>query len=70
MMRIKQLREAKGIRQTELASALGVNQNTVSMWESEAALPRTRDLPQLARALGVTINELFEEGKCEDGDSD
>lgn len=61
IMRIKQLREAKGIRQIELAADMGVNQTTVSMWETESALPRTRQLPALARVLGVTISELFED---------
>lgn len=61
VMRIRHLREAIGIKQIELATAMGTNQNTVSMWESETALPRTRDLPLLAHALGVTISELFED---------
>ena len=60
VMRIRRLREAMGIKQIELATVMGTNQNTVSMWESETALPRTRDLPLLAQALGVTISELFE----------
>ena len=59
VMRIKELREAKGILQTQLASSMGVSQGTVSEWEKEVYLPKTRQLPLLARVFGVTIDELF-----------
>ncbi len=59
VLRIKELREAAGLKQTELASAVGVFQNVISNWENEVAHPRCRDIPYLARALGVTIDELF-----------
>ena len=58
-MRIKELREAKGIPQKQLADSMGVLQSTVSNWETEVALPRARELPRLARVFGVTIDELF-----------
>lgn len=58
-MRIRALREACGIQQRELANEMGVLQSAVSNWESETALPRSRQLPQLARLLGCTIDELF-----------
>ena len=60
VMRIKELREAAGMTQGELAKAMNNLQSAVANWESEVALPRSRDLPQLARALGVEIGELFE----------
>lgn len=59
IMRIRALREACGIQQRELANEMGVLQSAVSNWESETALPRSRQLPQLARLLGCTIDELF-----------
>ena len=59
VMRIKELREAAGLKQTELAASMGVFKTVLSNWESEVALPRARDIPYLARALGVTIDELF-----------
>lgn len=59
VMKIKELREAAGLKQTELAASVGVFQNVISNWENEVALPRARDIPYLARALGVTIDELF-----------
>lgn len=60
IMRIKALREAAGLTQVQLASAMGTIQNVVSAWESERALPRSRQLPLLAYVLGVEIGDLFE----------
>ncbi len=45
--------------QLQLAADMGVSQNCVSQWETEVALPRTRQLPQLAQVLGVEIGDLF-----------
>lgn len=59
VMKIRDLREQAGITQTELAFRMGTNQNNVSNWETETALPRTRQLPFLACVLGVTIEDLF-----------
>jgi len=59
ILRINELRKAVGLSQVELATSMGVAQNTLSMWESETALPRTRDLPRLARVLGCSISDLF-----------
>lgn len=65
-LRIKKLREERGLSQKELALQMETTlQSTISNWESEVALPRTRDLPLLAKVLGCTIGELFEqEEKC------
>lgn len=59
MMRIKELRNKAGLTQLQLAAEMGVGQNAVCAWESEVALPRARQLPELARALGCTIDELY-----------
>ena len=59
VMKIKELREAASLKQTELATQMGVLPTAVSNWENEVALPKARQLPMLARVLGVTIDELF-----------
>lgn len=59
VMRIKECREAQGIPQKEVANRLGIIQSIVANWESETALPRSRDLPALAKALNVEISDLF-----------
>lgn len=59
IMRIKELRKQANKTQMQLAVEMGVAQNCVSGWETEVALPRTRQLPDLAKALGCSIDELF-----------
>lgn len=59
VMRIKELRKQAGFTQASLAEAMGVTQTIASDWEHEVYLPRTRQLPDLARLFGVTINDLF-----------
>lgn len=59
VMRIKEMREAAGIQQKQLAVHMAVNQSAVSNWETEVALPKARDLPRLAQVLGCTISDLF-----------
>lgn len=59
LMRIKELRESAHLTQSQLAARMGVMQNSVSQWESETALPRTRQLPELARIFSCRIDELF-----------
>lgn len=59
LLRVKELRHAAGITQVQLGETIGVAQNVVSQWETEVALPRVRQLPDLARALNCSIDELF-----------
>ena len=58
-MRIKELRRAAGLTQTQLAENVGVTQGMVAAWEQGANFPRADKLPALAKALGVTINDLY-----------
>lgn len=57
--RLASLRKAAGFTQVELAAELGVSQRMVAYYESPAATPPANLLPQLATALGVSIDELF-----------
>lgn len=59
MLRIKELRKQLEMTQVDLAIEMGVSQNTISNWESELILPRTRELPRLAEVLHCTISDLF-----------
>lgn len=68
VMRIKALRKTAGLTQTQLATKLGLSQNSLSQWETEVVLPRTRDLPQLAEVLGCRIDELFADDAAEQVD--
>lgn len=59
MRRLKELREARGLSQMDLAKAVDVSQQAVAKWEVGEAFPRAEKLPQLTRALGCTIDDLF-----------
>lgn len=59
-LRIKELREAKGMSQSDLARLLGVSRCTISQWESGCRRPMLSRLPALASALGVEPGDLFE----------
>lgn len=53
------LRKAKGLTQAELGDLLGVSNQAVSKWESEMTMPDVMLLPEIAKVLGVEINDLY-----------
>ncbi len=53
------LRHAAGLSQAQLAQRLGVHPSNIAFWELSGTAPRGEVLPALARALGVTIDELL-----------
>ena len=57
---IRQLREAKGLTQAELAGMLSVSAKTISKWETAKGLPDISLLEPLAAALGVSVLELMQ----------
>ena len=56
---IKQLREAKGLTQNELAETLNVSDKTISKWETAKGLPDITLIEPLAKALNVSVLELM-----------
>jgi len=59
--RLKGYRKAKNLTQQELAEQIGVSDKTVSRWESDGGYPDVTTLVPLARALGVTVDDLLDE---------
>lgn len=59
MIRIKELREEKGISQKELGKILNVAQNTISNWEKGSREPDTKALMKLAEILECTTDYLL-----------
>lgn len=57
--RIAKLRKQHGMSQENLAEKLGVSSQAVSKWENDASCPDISLLPQLAKLLGVTVDELL-----------
>jgi DNA-binding XRE family transcriptional regulator len=56
---IKNLREAKGLTQGELAEKIGVSGKAVSKWETGKGLPDISLIEPLSTALSVSVMELM-----------
>ncbi len=52
-------RAKRGLSQEKLAELVGVSRQAVSKWEVGDAVPDTDKLVPLARALGITTDELL-----------
>lgn len=52
-------RKEKGLTQAQLAERLGVNNKTVSRWETGRNMPDYAILEDLTRELDITVNELI-----------
>ena len=57
--RMAELRQAAGYSQRELAAELGISQRMVAYYEGETDYPPAGILPELARVLGVSIDQLL-----------
>jgi len=60
---LKALREAASLSQRELAEHIGEIHSNVHYWESSGNLPRSDVLLPMAKALGVTVEELLGEAR-------
>lgn len=60
---LRQLREAKGLSVRELARQIGEHHTNVSYWERSGHTPRADILIPMAKALGVTVEELLGESR-------
>lgn len=58
--KIRQLRFKAGLTQEQLAEQMGVVPQSVSKWETGAAMPDISLLPLIAETFGVTIDDLFD----------
>ena len=65
--RLAQLRLAKGWSQQRLATEAGIHVMTVSAMEREAKEPLLNTVEAVARALGITVDDLLGEPAPEDG---
>ncbi len=57
--RISRLRKGKGMSQEALAEQIGVSPQAVSKWENDQSCPDISLLPQLAKLLDITVDELL-----------
>ena len=61
--RMKQIRKEKRMTQEETADRAGVTAVSLSRWENGERNPTFQDVEKVARALGVTMEELTREQK-------
>lgn len=61
MYGLKRERKRAGLTAAELAKKLGCTFRAVYDWEAGYYWPRAELLPQIAAALGCTIDDLFRE---------
>ena len=59
-LRLKELRENKGLSQKQLANKLDVSQSTVGMWESKKREPNFSTTEKIANFFGVSIDYLLD----------
>jgi transcriptional regulator with XRE-family HTH domain len=53
------LRQAAGLTQVQLATMLGVAPSVIAFWELKGTPPRGEVLPGLAKAFGVSVDEIL-----------
>jgi putative transcriptional regulator len=58
MKTIRELRDAQGWSQAELAYRLGVSPSTIYNWESGRSEPRLAQFKELALMLGVRMEDI------------
>lgn len=61
--RLRELRERAGLSLRELARQIGEDHSNVGFWERSGKTPRSDVLAPIAKALGVTVEELLGEPK-------
>ncbi len=57
-MSFQEIMKTNGFTQIRLAERLGVTQALVSKWATGEGVPRTKMLPKIAEALGVSVEEI------------
>ena len=66
-LRIRYLRELRGMTQAELADASGMSRSQLAMIEAETRPANTLRLSAIATALGVPTDQLFTADAADDG---
>ena len=56
---IAKYRKSLGLTQEELGVKLGVTNQAVSKWESEASMPDVMLLPEIATVLGISLDDIY-----------
>ncbi len=68
--KIYRYRTEKGMSQEALAEEIGVSRQSVSKWETGAALPDTEYVVKMAKLFGVSIDDLLLGGPLPEGEGE
>ena len=66
-MSMSSARKRTGLRQRQVAEALGVSVGAGAMWDTGVRKPRLALLPQMAALSGCTVDEHVRGGHGENG---
>ena len=58
--KIKELRKENGIKQKDIATALDISPQAVSLWENDNSDPDLENLKKLAQFFKVSIDEIMD----------
>ena len=61
--KLTEWRKARGLTQVELGELLGVSQRMITYYENDAQKLPAHLLPKLAKALGVSLDEVVGDGE-------
>lgn len=67
-LRLRQLREQRGLSQNRFAKLAGIPRPKISRWERGKEAPSAKYLPKLAKALGIPVEALLLGGAIEPRD--
>lgn len=71
LARLTEIRKSRGITQAEIAAAIGITQEAVSVFEKLGNDPRQSTIRRYARALGVMVrHHIDQEGTTHVADSE
>ncbi|MBA3689511.1 MAG: helix-turn-helix transcriptional regulator [Chloroflexi bacterium] len=59
MIRVRELRDAKGLTLPDLERVTGIDRQTIWRYENDRMVPSVERAYLLAEALGVSLNELY-----------
>lgn len=64
-MKLKEIRNARGLSQRELSEMTGVDRVTIARYEGGQCIPKVDKAVALASALNVSLDELLKEDSDE-----
>ena len=67
MLRLREIRKAKGLTMKELGEAIGVTESAIGLYENGRRKPDYIKLQRIAQTLGCSIEDLIATARVRDG---